>query len=108
MPRRRVRHYTGVRRHSPATLPTRFTIPALAFILSLLTWLPATEPERSRVARAVAGALLDRARGGGDPPRGMLLEEIDGLPAATHALAPHFVEAGFVAGAMGLQGSRRA
>jgi ATP-dependent Lhr-like helicase len=74
----------------------------------LLTWIPEPEPQRSRVARAVAGALLERARGGGETPRGMLLEEMDGLPAATHPLAPLFVETGFLAGAMGLQGTRRA
>ena len=54
MPRRRVRHYTGVRRHSPATLPARFTIPALAFILSLLTWLPAAAAQGQIIDRVVA------------------------------------------------------
>ncbi len=73
----------------------------------LLTWLPASEPEHSRTARAVARVLIERARGGGETPRGMLIEEIDGAPAATHAAASLFVEAGFVAGAMGLQGTGR-
>jgi hypothetical protein len=72
----------------------------------LLTWIPDDEPRRSRVTRDVAAALLERARSGGDTPRGMLLEEIDGLPAASHRLAPWFVEAGFIAGAMGLQASK--
>jgi hypothetical protein len=38
----------------------------------------------------------------------MLLEEIDGMPAAMHPLAPLFVGTGFVTGAMGLQGTKRA
>jgi ATP-dependent Lhr-like helicase len=73
----------------------------------LLAWIPDDEPRRSRVARAVAAALLERARSGGDTPRGMLLEEIDGVPAALHPLAPVFVEAGFISGAMGLQMTKR-
>jgi ATP-dependent Lhr-like helicase len=66
------------------------------------TWIPATEPERSWVAQAVARALIDRARQG-DPPRGMLIEEIDGRPAPAHPLAPFLVEAGFLPGPLGLQ-----
>jgi ATP-dependent Lhr-like helicase len=73
----------------------------------LLTWLPTSEPERTHVARAVAERLIERSRSGGDSPRGMLIEEIDGTPAAVHPLAPLFVEAGFHAGAMGLQSTRR-
>jgi len=72
----------------------------------LLAWTPEAEPERSRTARALAHALLDRARSGGDTPRGMLIEEINGTPAALHALAPLFLEAGFLAGALGLQATR--
>jgi hypothetical protein len=37
----------------------------------------------------------------------MLIEEIDGVPSATHPLARFLVEAGFVAGAMGLQATLR-
>jgi hypothetical protein len=33
----------------------------------------------------------------------MLIEEIDGATAQTHAIAPFLGEAGFVAGAMGMQ-----
>ncbi|MEQ1910491.1 MAG: hypothetical protein ABMA15_16850, partial [Vicinamibacterales bacterium] len=73
----------------------------------LLTWIPDAEPIRSRVARSVAHILIDRARAGGDTPRGMLIETIDNAPASTHALASCFVEAGFAAGAMGLQGVTR-
>ena len=69
----------------------------------ILTWLPEAEPVRSQSARAIALVLIDRARTGGDAPRGMLLEEIDGVPPATHPLAPFLVEAGFMGGAMGFQ-----
>jgi hypothetical protein len=37
----------------------------------------------------------------------MLIEEIDGLPPATHAMAPWLVEAGFIAGALGFQATLR-
>ncbi|MFN7982849.1 MAG: DEAD/DEAH box helicase [Vicinamibacterales bacterium] len=73
----------------------------------LLTWIPDAEPLRSRVARSVAHVLIERARSGGDTPRGMLLETIDGLPAQLHPLLSHFIDAGFAAGAMGLQGIAR-
>jgi len=69
----------------------------------LLTWLPEAEPQRSRAARAFAHVLIDRARSGGDTPRGMLIEEIDGAPASAHPLAPFLINAGFLGGAMGLQ-----
>jgi ATP-dependent Lhr-like helicase len=69
----------------------------------LLAYLPETEPQRSRVGRAVARALIERARAGGDSPRGMLIEEIDGGPPAAHALAPYLAEAGFAGGALGFQ-----
>ncbi len=32
----------------------------------------------------------------------MLIEEIDGVPPALHAMSPYLVEAGFVGGAKGL------
>jgi hypothetical protein len=51
----------------------------------------------------VARVLIDRARSGGDTPRGMLIEDIDGAPPAAHAMAPWLAEAGFHAGAMGFQ-----
>jgi ATP-dependent Lhr-like helicase len=73
----------------------------------LLTWLPDSEPQRSRAARALATRLIERARMGGDTPRGMLLEEIDGAPASTHALSQTLAEAGFVRGALGMQGTYR-
>jgi ATP-dependent Lhr-like helicase len=73
----------------------------------LITFLPENEPERSNAARAIAGVLIDRARSGGDSPRGMLIEEIDGVPPATHGLAPFLAEAGFVSGALGMQPAPR-
>src|SRR5207253_362050 len=69
----------------------------------LLVFLPDAEPQRSKTARAIAHVLIDRARTGGDTPRGMLIEEIDGMPAARHPLAPYLAEAGFAAGALGFQ-----
>jgi ATP-dependent Lhr-like helicase len=69
----------------------------------LLTWLPEAEPQRSRAARAVARVLIERARSGAEAPRGMLIEEIDGAPAGTHALAPFLGGAGFITGALGMQ-----
>jgi ATP-dependent Lhr-like helicase len=69
----------------------------------IMSFLPETEPDRSRVGRAIARVLIDRARSGGDSPRGMLIEEIDGAPPAQHPLSPLLVESGFVSGAMGLQ-----
>ena len=69
----------------------------------LLTWLPESEPQRSRAGRAIAHVLIDRARSGFDGPRGMLIEEIDGAPPATHPMAAWLIEAGFIAGALGFQ-----
>ena len=69
----------------------------------LLTFLPDAEPQRSKAGRAIARVLIDRAREGGDTPRGMLIEEIDGLPPSTHPLAPYLADAGFINGAMGFQ-----
>ncbi len=73
----------------------------------VIAFLPDSEPDRSRVGRAVARVLIDRARSGGDSPRGMLIEGIDGAPPSRHPLAPLLMEAGFVAGAMGLQATFR-
>ena len=73
----------------------------------LVSFLPDTEPDRSKVGRAIARVLIERARAGGDAPRGMLIEEIDGAPPSRHPLSPLLTEAGFVAGAMGLQATFR-
>jgi ATP-dependent Lhr-like helicase len=69
----------------------------------LAVYLPDAEPQRSRVGRAVSRALIERARAA----RGMLIEEIDGGPAAAHTLAPYLGEAGFIGGAMGFQATFR-
>ena len=69
----------------------------------LLTFLPDAEPQRSKRARAIARVLIDRARTGDDSPRGMLVEEIDGVPPAAHPLAPFLIDAGFIGGALGYQ-----
>jgi ATP-dependent Lhr-like helicase len=68
----------------------------------LVTFLPDAEPDKSRTGRALARVLIERARSG-DPPRGMLIEEIDGAPAPGHPLTSLLTEAGFIAGAMGMQ-----
>ena len=72
----------------------------------LLTYLPAAEPQRSKTARAIARALRERSRapvGDDRTPRGMLIEEIDGVPPSAHPIAPHLARAGFLTGAMGFQ-----
>jgi ATP-dependent Lhr-like helicase len=74
----------------------------------LLTWLPESEPQRSQAARAIAHALIARARSGGETPRGMLIEEIDEAAPALHVLAPFLAEAGFLSGALGFQSKRPA
>jgi len=73
----------------------------------LLTFLPDAEPDRSKVARAVANVLIERARSGGDAPRGMLIEEIDGATPSQHPMAAFLREAGFIAGALGFQATFR-
>jgi ATP-dependent Lhr-like helicase len=69
----------------------------------LYAWLPDVEPGLSRAGRSIARALIARARTGGETPRGMLIEQIDGEPPERHALAPFLARAGFLAGALGFQ-----
>ena len=64
----------------------------------LLLFAPETEPQRSRLTRAAARALVELSA-----HRGMLIEEINGTPATSHSAAGLFIEAGFVSSAMGLQ-----
>jgi len=65
-------------------------------------WLPETEPDRGRVARAVAAALgTVAARGLVDRRGGMLLEEVNGVPAAESPLALYLSEAGFTPSSLG-------
>ena len=66
---------------------------------ALTAWLPEDEADRARVAGALARALVAEARGAGRA--GLLLEEIDGMPAERHPLAWHLLEAGFTASAHG-------
>jgi ATP-dependent Lhr-like helicase len=73
----------------------------------LLTFLPEAEPQRSRTAQAIARALRERSRmpvGEEQAPRGMLIEEIDGVPPSAHPMAPYLAKAGFISGAMGFTG----
>ncbi|MGH9175082.1 MAG: hypothetical protein ACRD1H_12035, partial [Vicinamibacterales bacterium] len=80
---------------------------------AMLLSLPADEPDRSHVGRALAQELVQLAHLAPEGSRGWLIEEINGVPAAVDALAPLLLEAGFAATAMGLQlrvargGSRR-
>jgi len=65
-------------------------------------WLPEPEPDRGRVARAVAGALGTIAgRSGLDRRGGMMLEEVNGVPAVESPLALHLSEAGFTPSSLG-------
>jgi hypothetical protein len=69
----------------------------------LLLFLPEAEPQRSRTGRAVAAALLQLAAAREPGRRGLLIAEINGLPASTHPAARLFVAQGFLLTAMGLQ-----
>jgi ATP-dependent helicase Lhr and Lhr-like helicase len=60
----------------------------------LLAFLPEDEPARSTMARAVSTTLARI---------GLLVHEINGLPAEAHPLAAFLVEAGFSPSAMGFQ-----
>ena len=68
----------------------------------LLLFLPESEPSRSRVGREVARMLLHLAATR-EGRRGMLIAEINGMPATAHQAARLFVEEGFAATAMGIQ-----
>jgi ATP-dependent helicase Lhr and Lhr-like helicase len=60
----------------------------------LLAFLPDDEPGLSTTARAIATTLARL---------GLLVHEINGLPATEHPLAPYLVDAGFSPSAMGFQ-----
>jgi ATP-dependent Lhr-like helicase len=68
----------------------------------LLLFLPESEPSRSRVGREVARMLLHLAATR-EGRRGMLIAEINGMPATAHHAARLFVAEGFAATAMGIQ-----
>jgi hypothetical protein len=58
------------------------------------------------MARSIARALRERSRtpaGDEQAPRGMLIEEIDGVPPSAHPIAPHLARVGFLTGALGFQ-----
>jgi ATP-dependent Lhr-like helicase len=69
----------------------------------LSLFLPDDEPNRSRVGREVAKMLRHLAAAREPERRGMLIAEINGEAAASHAAARFLVDAGFRATAMGLQ-----
>ncbi len=68
----------------------------------LLAYLPEDEPRRSTVGRALAVRLATLARSD-DGRGGLLIAEINGMPASDHGVAPLLEAAGFVRSAMGLQ-----
>ena len=69
----------------------------------LQVFLPEDEPVRSTVARGVAARLAALARQGA-----MLIEEVSGIPAAEHPIAPFLSAAGFTPSAMGYMMRRAA
>jgi ATP-dependent helicase Lhr and Lhr-like helicase len=69
----------------------------------LLLFAPEAEPQRSRIIREVARALVELATAREHGRQGMLIVDINGEPAATHPAAHLFVEQGFATTAMGLQ-----
>jgi ATP-dependent Lhr-like helicase len=69
----------------------------------LLVALPEVEPARTRVAQALARALIQLALARVEGQRGMYLETINGVRAGLHPAARWFVAEGFVQGAEGLQ-----
>jgi ATP-dependent Lhr-like helicase len=66
---------------------------------SLLTFLPADEPERSRRGRALSRALADLVESG--RRRALLVARIDGGPAHASPVAPFLAAAGFAPGQKG-------
>jgi len=69
----------------------------------LLLLASATEPTRSNMTREVARALVRMSASREDGRRGLLVADIDGLPATAHSAARLFIDEGFAATAMGLQ-----
>lgn len=70
---------------------------------AMLVSLPADEPDRSRIGRALAGELVALAHRAPEGSRGWLVEEINGIAAASDPAALFLLEEGFAATAMGLQ-----
>ena len=69
----------------------------------LLLLEPEAEPQRSRIFREVARALIELASAREPGRQGLLITEINGAPADTHPAAHLFVREGFASTAMGLQ-----
>jgi ATP-dependent Lhr-like helicase len=69
----------------------------------LLLCMPSEEPTRSHATRAVARALVQMSAAREEGRRGLLLADIDRVPATTHPAVRLFVEEGFTVTAMGLQ-----
>ena len=69
----------------------------------LLLFMPPAEPTRSHATQAVARSLIQLSAAREEGRRGLLLAEIDGLPASIHPAARLFVNEGFLPTAMGLQ-----
>jgi ATP-dependent Lhr-like helicase len=70
---------------------------------SLRVFLPENDPERSQVARELAKKLAELAIRQQGRRSGLLIGEIDDVPAREHFLARFFEEAGFVNTALGFQ-----
>jgi ATP-dependent Lhr-like helicase len=69
----------------------------------ILSFLPDDEPARTVAGRALAQRLASLASEGEGRGGGLLVSEIDGARADDHPLAAFLRDAGFVAGAMGMQ-----
>ena len=69
----------------------------------LLLFLPDAEPQRTRVGKAVAQALLELSGRRAPGRRGLLIAEINGVSADKHPAVRLFIDAGFAATAMGIQ-----
>jgi len=69
----------------------------------LLVAMPPEEPERSRMAKALARELVRVAYDAPDEHRGWLIAEVNGEPASGSPLSPALIEAGFAATSGGLQ-----
>jgi ATP-dependent Lhr-like helicase len=70
---------------------------------ALLLALPADDPDRGRIGRALAHELTALAHRAPEAHRGWLIEEINGAPAGSDPAASFLLAAGFAATAMGLQ-----
>jgi ATP-dependent Lhr-like helicase len=70
---------------------------------SLRVFLPESEPDRTRYARAVARRLAEVAVKRQSRKQGLLVGEINGQPAREHFLARFLEESGFIDTALGFQ-----